>query len=105
MGDGKHLGFRFILKIESSKGFTDELLIACYWREKEESKMTNLSANSVVSVCKIHLEPDHFFIDFTVTIIYHPNYSNSIINGFYYLLVLLWSIFSTWSDPLKHVRA
>lgn len=48
--DGKHLGFRvLLLKIESSKGFTDELLIACYWREKEESKMTNLSANSIES--------------------------------------------------------
>lgn len=65
--------------------------------------MSNLSVNSVVSACEIHLEPDHFFIDFTVIIISHPNYSNSIINGFYHLLVLLWSIFSTWSDPLKHV--
>ena len=58
MCDGKHLGFRFILKIESSKGFTDELLIACYWREKEESKMTNLSANSV-EVSTFKLNPEH----------------------------------------------
>ena len=58
LGDGKHLGFRFVLKIESSKGFTDELVIACYWREKEESKMTNLSRNSV-EVFTFKLNPEH----------------------------------------------
>lgn len=38
MGDGKDLGFRFVLKIESSKGFTDELVLHVIGEKKKSQR-------------------------------------------------------------------
>lgn len=35
-GNGKYVGFEFVLKVELSTGFADESAIRCYWREREE---------------------------------------------------------------------
>lgn len=39
--------FRFVLEVKPSTGFAHELVIGCYWREREESKMTSSSADAV----------------------------------------------------------